>query len=143
MPNPYYQLPLRLDQIILKKRHGLCSLTDSIAQNLHLILSTYRGEASFSEDFGCSVWDEEFNIQLNLRWKEDLCDSLKHAIGKFEKRLNLLDVKGSLEEHNERIGKDNCRIRKRLRIEIIGTVKKTNESFNFRDTIYISPVAQK
>ena len=143
MQYSFYKLPLRLDQIILKKRLQTCSLTHSIAQNLHLIISTYRGEAAYSDEFGCSLWDEEFNIQLNFNWKETLIESLKQAVGKFEKRLRLLDVKVLMQEQNELLKEGNLRIRKCLHIEIRGLIKKTNEPFNFRDIIFISPLAQK
>jgi phage baseplate assembly protein W len=143
MQNSFYKLPLRLDQIILKKKLQTCSLTHSIAQNLHLIISTYRGEAAYSDEFGCSLWDEEFNIQLNFNWKETLIESLKQAAGKFEKRLQLLEVKVLMQEQNELLKEGNLRIRKCLHIEIRGLIKKTNEPFNFRDIIFISPLAQK
>lgn len=143
MQNSYYKLPLRFDQIIQKKRHASCPLKHSIAQNLHLIISTYRGESAFSDEFGCSLWDEEFNIQQNIRWRENLCGSLNQAIIQFEKRLQLQEVKASMEEQNELVEKDNLRVRRCLHIEIKGTIKKTNEPFTFRDSIYISPLAQK
>jgi phage baseplate assembly protein W len=143
MQNSFYRLPLRFDQIIQKKRHPSCPLKHSIAQNLHLIISTYRGEAAYSEEFGCSLWDEEFNIQLNHRWKENLCDSLKQSIIQFEKRFQVSEVKANMEEHDEWMGKENMRVRRCLHIEISGTIKKTNEQFDFRDTVFISPLAQK
>ena len=132
-----------MDQIIQKKKQATCTLKHSIAQQLHLIISTYRGEAAYSEEFGCSLWDEEFNIQLNFRWKENLCDSLKQAIVQFEKRLQLVEVKVLMEEQNELLEKGNMRARKCLHIEIKGVIKKTNESFHFRDAIFISPLAQQ
>lgn len=143
MQSSYYKLPLRLDQVIQKQKLSGCSLKHSIAQNLHLIISTYRGESAYSEDFGCSLWDEEFNIQLNLRWKETLCDSLQQVITKFEKRLLLQDLKASMEEQNELLEWQNLRVRRCLHIELKGIIKKTNEAFTFRDLIYISPLAQK
>lgn len=143
MAHLYYKLPLRLDQVTRKTRLPSCTLKHSIAQNLHLIISTYRGEAAYSDEFGCSLWDEEFNIQLNFRWKENLCDSLKQAVGQFEKRLQLQEVKVMMQEHNELLDKGNLRVRKCLHIEIRGTIRKTNEPFHFRDTIFISPLAQR
>jgi phage baseplate assembly protein W len=143
MQNSFYKLPLRFDQIIQKKRHASCPLKHSIAQNLHLIISTYRGESAFSDEFGCSLWDEEFNIQLNHRWKENLCDSLKQATSLYEKRFQVSEVKANMEEQSELMGKANLRIRRCLHIEIKGTIRKTNEPFNFRDTVFISPLAQK
>jgi phage baseplate assembly protein W len=143
MQSSFYTLPLRLDEIIRKKRHATCTFKHSIAQNLHLIISTYRGESAFSDEFGCSLWDEEFNMQLNLRWKENLCESLKQAVAKFEKRLQMQEVKVSLEEMNEYFGRDGLRVRRCLHVEIRGIIKKTNEVFHFRGAIYISPLAQK
>lgn len=143
MQHNFYKLPLRLDQIIQKKKLPTCSLTHSIAQNLHLIISTYRGEAAYSDEFGCSLWDEEFNIQLNFNWKETLIDSLKQAVSRFEKRLQLQDVKVLMQEQNELLKEGNVRIRKCLHIEIKGLIKKTNEPFHFRDIIFISPLAQR
>src|SRR6202035_5990381 len=143
MEHSFYKLPLRLDQIILKKKLPTCSLTHSIAQNLHLIISTYRGEAAYSDEFGCSLWDEEFNIQLNFNWKETLIESLKLAVSRFEKRLQLQDVKVLMQEQNELLKEGNLRVRKCLYIKIRGLIKKTNEPFHFRDIIFISPLAQK
>ncbi|HTE27511.1 GPW/gp25 family protein [Flavitalea sp.] len=143
MQHTFYKLPLRLDQIIQKKKLATCTLKHSIAQNLHLIISTYRGEAAYSDEFGCSLWDEEFNIQLNFRWKENLCDSLKQAVVQFEKRLQLQEVKVLMQEQNELVEKGNLRVRKCLHIEIKGIITKTNEPFHFRDSIFISPLAQK
>jgi phage baseplate assembly protein W len=143
MPNRYYQLPLRLDQVIRKQHLAVCNMKDSIAQNLHLIIGTYRGESAYSPDFGCSVWDEEFNITLNPRWKENLFESLRKAVSLFEKRLQITDIKAYLEEKSERSAKDRLSIRRSLRIEISGIIRKTNEQFNFRDQIYISPLAQQ
>jgi phage baseplate assembly protein W len=143
MADSFYKLPLRLDQIVRKSKLATCTLKHSIAQHLHLLISTYRGESVYSDAFGCSLWDEEFNIQLNFRWKENLCDSLKQAVVQFEKRLQLQEVKVQLEEQNEILKKGNLRVRKCLHIEIRGVIKKTNESFHFRDSIFISPVAQQ
>jgi phage baseplate assembly protein W len=141
--NSYYKLPLRLDQIILKKKLPGCSLSHSVAQNLHLIISTYRGESTYSEEYGCSLWDEEFNIQLNPAWKDTLTDSLRNAVTKFEKRLQLNEIRVFMQEQNELLKEGNLRVRKCLHIEIRGIIKKTNEPFNFRDTIFISPLAQR
>lgn len=143
MGAPLYRLPLRLDEIMRKQRNATCPLKHSIAQHLHLLLSTYRGESAFSDDFGCSLWDEEFNMQLNPRWKDNFSASLTVAIGKFEKRLELQEIKVSMEELNEWVGRDNLRVRKCLHIEIRGLVKKTNEAFRYQGSIFISPVAQQ
>lgn len=141
MQNKFYKLPLRFDSIIQKKQHDTCSLTDSIAQNLHLIISTYRGETAYDEEYGCSIWDEEFKTQLNIRWKEEVRQSVITAIEKYEKRLKVSDVKVNLLEHESRDDK-TLTIRRKVILSISGAVKKTNESFNFYKSLFISPLSQ-
>jgi len=143
MREPYYRLPLRLDQVIAKEHPAMCGLKHSVAQHLHLIISTYQGESAFSHEYGCSLWDEEFNIQFNLRWKDQVCESLKSAVSRFERRLDPEEINAYLEEKNERSGGIVVHLRRRLHIEIKGVLRQTNEPFHFRDTIFISPVAQR
>jgi phage baseplate assembly protein W len=137
----YYTLPLRADEIIQKKQPDSCELIDSIAQNLHLIISTYRGESAYTDDYGCSIWDEEFKTNLSIRWKEDVRESVSTAIRKFEKRLELSDIKVDLVDH-ETGTKQNHRIRRKVILSITGIIKKTNEKFNFQKSLFISPLSQ-
>lgn len=142
MNRSYYSLPLRLDELIRKRPLPVCGLEHSIAQHLNLIISCYQGELGYSDEFGCSLWDEEFNIQLNNRWKEHVCESIRQAVLRFEPRLRTDDVRAVIREQNE-VTKDNSlRIRRCLEIDIRGAIKKTNEPFHFRDRIFISPLAQ-
>jgi phage baseplate assembly protein W len=141
MLKKYYTLPLRFDEIIDKKQHNNCSLEESIAQNLHLLVSTYHGESAFAEDYGCSIWDEEFKTQLDIKWKDEVRKSVMNAIEKFELRLALSDVKVELSDHESR-QQTGLRLRRKLIITISGTIRKTNEKFNFKKVLFISPLSQ-
>jgi phage baseplate assembly protein W len=143
MLKKYYTLPLRADVILQKKQHTDCALVDSIAQNLHLIISTYHGESAYANDYGCSIWDEEFRTQLSIRWKEDVRQSVFTAIDKFEPRLQLSDIKVELVEHESRPEKNSLRIRRKIILTISGIIKKTNEKFNFQKSLFISPLSQE
>ena len=143
MLKKYYTLPLRADIILQKKQHTDCALVDSIAQNLHLIISTYHGESAYANDYGCSIWDEEFRTQLSIRWKEDVRQSVFTAIDKFEPRLQLSDIKVELVEHESRPEKNSLRIRRKIILTISGIIKKTNEKFNFQKSLFISPLSQE
>lgn len=142
MLKKYYTLPFRADKIVKKEQHDSCELNDSIAQNLHLIISTYRGESAFAEDYGCSIWDEEFRTQLSIRWREDVKQSVLTAVEKFEPRLHLSDIKVDLVEHESRPDKKTLRVRRRVVLSITGIVKKTNEKFSFQKALFISPLSQ-
>ena len=76
------------------------------------------------------------------QWREELCTSVKECVLRYEPRLQDPGVKATMEEQSQSNGK-SLRVRRCLHIEINGTLSKTNETFNFRDTIYISPVAQQ
>jgi phage baseplate assembly protein W len=142
MLKKYYTLPLRTDEIIQKKQHNNCALVDSIAQNLHLIISSYRGESAFAFDYGCSIWDEEFRTQLSIRWKEEVRQSVITALEKFEPRLQVSDIKVELVDHESRNQQKNLRIRRKVILSVSGIIKKTNEKFNFQKSLFISPLSQ-
>lgn len=136
----YYTLPLRLDAIIQRKRHDQCSLQQSIAQNLHLIITTYTGESRFDPTFGCSIWDEDFNNIPVAKWQDNIKVSLETSISSQEQRLQLVQVKTTIDEFEASDGK-YFRLKRRLNIRIDGKVKKTNEPFEFFETIFISPLS--
>jgi hypothetical protein len=48
----YLRLPFRPDMLIARQEHPICSLNESIAQHLHLLVTTYYGECKFDESFG-------------------------------------------------------------------------------------------
>ena len=136
----YYVLPLRLDEILKRKRHELCSLQQSIAQHLHLIITTYTGESRFDPDFGCTIWDEDFNNIPVAKWQDNIKASIESSITKQEQRLQLVQVKTAGDEFEASDGK-NFRLKRRLNIGITGKIKKTNEPFEFYESIFISPLS--
>ncbi|MER3498848.1 MAG: hypothetical protein C4308_09565 [Chitinophagaceae bacterium] len=138
----YYRLPLRADLLVQKKQHETCSLVDSIAQNLHLIISTYHGESVYAHDFGCSIWDEEFKTQLSVRWKDEVRESVMNAIDKFEPRLQVSDIKVDLLQLETRALNSTLQVRRKVVLSIAGIIKKTNEKFNFQKSLFISPLSQ-
>lgn len=136
----YYTLPLRLDDIIARKPHPVCPLRSSIAQHLYLILTTHFGESRYDHTFGCLIWEQDFEILVNIKWKDNIRLSLEEAIGAYEKRLTRVKVKVDADEF-EYISDDRTWIKKRLSIWINGSLIKTNEKFEFLEHIYISPMS--
>jgi predicted component of type VI protein secretion system len=138
MENNFYTLPLALSDIIKKQRHKLCSLNESIAQNIYLLITTHFKEFRYDHTYGCSVWENDFEILPNMMWKDDIKASIEKILGKHEKRLTNVKVKVDIEEF-EFQNKENIRIKKKLGIKIEGTTMKTNEKFEFLEYIFISP----
>jgi predicted component of type VI protein secretion system len=136
--NTYYALPLRLDKIISKKFNSLCSLQESIAQNLYLLLTTDFKELRFDPTYGCLIWEQDFEILASIKWKDALSYSLEETIRTHEQRLKDVKVKIEIEEFKF-LNKDSTRIKKRLFIRIEGFTVKTNEKFEFMEQIFIAP----
>lgn len=138
----YYSLPLALDELTRKKDLSKCSLQQSVAQNLHLILTTAFGELPIDENFGCSIWDHDFdNMTTGHKNKELIRQSLLTSIQQYEKRLSNIRIDVLLGQE-EIIAKINgCRIKKVIRITITGVLKSTNETFKYHDSFYIGPLS--
>jgi phage baseplate assembly protein W len=138
-----YRLPFSMVDLLAKKQLKTCDVRRSIAQNLHLILTTQYGEYSFDKHFGCALWDLEFeNLTINQSFKEALTFFLKECIEKYETRLTnihiALDFK--IEELPPREGRfERRRIKRKLDIKISGDLIQTNENFNFSHKLYLSP----
>ncbi|GAB2530545.1 GPW/gp25 family protein [Spirosoma aerophilum] len=141
MPQPYYALPLRLDEILQRKPLPTCSLPQSIAQNLYLILTTHFAESRFDESFGCSLWDEDFSNQINSRWKEDIRQSIETSVAKHEKRLIQVRVRVDLADQEIQLSRTNRRVKRRLHVWIDGTLTRTNEPFSFQRSLFLAPLS--
>ena len=136
--NTFYSLPLRLDKIINKKFNPLCSLQESIAQNIYLLITTDFKELRFDHSYGCSIWEQDFEVLPNIKWKDILSSSLEKTIQTHEERLKNIKVKIEIEEYKF-MNKENIRIKRKLIINIEGFTVKTNEKFDFIEQIFISP----
>jgi phage baseplate assembly protein W len=144
MSGEYYTLPLILGDLIKKKEHPKCPLIQSIAQNIHLILTTDFGENRNDPSYGCSIWEDEFEILLDVEsWKDRLNDSIKKSLQKHEKRVINFDVKVDIKQEeliSNKTGRD-YRIKRSVNISITGNLIKTNESCSFFEKFFIGPIS--
>ena len=136
--NSFYTLPLRLDKIVNRKTLSYCSLQDSISQNLYLLITTHFKELRYDHSYGCSIWEQDFEIMPNIKWKDALSVSLEETIRKHEERLTGSKVKVEIEEYKF-LSKEIIRIKRKLIIKIVGFLAKTNEKFEFMEQIFIAP----
>jgi phage baseplate assembly protein W len=136
----YYTLPLRLDKLLEQKQHPVCSLEESISQHLYLILTTHFEESRFNATYGCSIWEQDFEIMSNIKWKDWIRASVTETVLAHEKRLTHPKVKVEIDEF-EFVSTANRRIKRRVGIGIEGLILQTNEKYSFLETIYISPMS--
>jgi predicted component of type VI protein secretion system len=136
--NSFYTLPLRLDKIVNRKPVSSCTLQESIAQNIYLLITTGFKELRFDHSYGCRIWEQDFEIMANIKWKDTLSFSLEETIKTHEKRLKDIKVKIEIEEYKF-LNKENTRIKKKLNVKAEGFTVKTNEKFEFMEQIFIAP----
>ncbi|HRH66163.1 MAG TPA: GPW/gp25 family protein [Bacteroidia bacterium] len=139
----YLTQPIDFGGLIRGEEHSKCSLQQSIAQRIHLFLVTTRGEFRMDPDFGCIIWEHDFENMPNVNtWKDKMMTTIKEGLKKYEPRLMNQEVSivTSQEEFADDKGNASRRIKRRLDIKVKANIRKTNETFLFEETLYISPV---
>ncbi len=139
----YLTQPIDFGGLTRGEEHAKCSLQQSIAQRIHLFLVTTRGEFRTDPDFGCIIWEHDFENMPNINtWKDKMMVTIKEGLKQFETRLMNQEVSIviSQEEFADEKGNASRRIKRRLDIRVKANMKKTNEAFLFEETLYISPV---
>lgn len=139
MSDTYYRLPLDLAAIVERQPLPRCSRQESIAQHLYLMLTTYFGESRYEPDFGCQVWEQDFEAMTTMRWKDQVQQSIEQTIHAFEPRLVRARVHIALLDFE--LKNVQQRIRKRLDVSINATLHHTNEPFAFRASLFVAPLA--
>jgi phage baseplate assembly protein W len=144
MAEEYFSLPLSFANLIQKKDLERCSIVQSIAQNIHLILTTSLGENRNDSTYGCIIWDNEFEILIDSNtWKNKLSDSIKTTLIEHEKRIENMEVKVDIyQEELVTMEKDkNYRIKRRVDINVKGNLITTNEPYTFFEKFFIGPIS--
>lgn len=142
MSSKYYTLPLIAKKLISRKVHELCSLNQSISHHIHLINTSYFGECTFDDTFGCNIWIIDFdNLKTSNKLKSLIQASLHESLTRHEKRLHSIEVNVRMKQEELTGLEDSNRIKKRLDIRINAKIKKTNEAFSYVEYFYIGPLS--
>lgn len=152
MNSHFYQYPIRVAQLMRATpagrpgeaaEHPTCSLGTSIAQVLHLLLHTRAGQLRSAADFGCAIWEVEFESTLDLpRWEEKLTRSLLAAVQQHEIRLREVSVRVAIGPATQAEGKQaQPQARWQARISIKGMVQLTHEAFSYITQLQIGQLA--
>lgn len=147
MRQGYYKLPLRLDRFFEENGGQLdqCSELESIDQHIEMLLTTCPGEHHFDSDFGCRIWDLDFQVISSFeQWEKQFKQFVRDSIVRYETRLT--DV--ALDIHLREIVKEersNCSITVRKRADIYVTARliSTDEPVRLKYTLYLGPLSNE
>lgn len=142
MNSNYYTLPFNTKRLLSSKTHRKCDLNESIAHYIHLVNTSYFGECTFDESFGCSIWLLDFdNLKKTNKLRGLIRDSLEESLSKYEKRLHDVRVDVRIKQEELIGGEKSSSIKKRIDITVKGKIKKTSEEFSFVEYFYIGPLS--
>lgn len=136
----YYKQPLNFKKLIDKKDLEKTNLDQSIAQYCNLIITSSFGECKFDENFGCGIWEIDFNLLTNLNiLKDKLAKDILASITQYEKRITMIEVIVEIGELGSPAYKTSTRLKKRINLFINATVVQTRRPFNFHGNFFIGP----
>jgi phage baseplate assembly protein W len=140
MTNAYYSMPLNLGDIIHKKEQPRIALKESISAWIHLLLVTHFGEYKNDESFGCQIWEHDFeNIANSQKFKDELQKAILQSITVHEPRIT--DIRLDVQIEQVEVFFQNRRIKIRIGVKLMGTIRKTNESFMHTESFFIGPLS--
>jgi phage baseplate assembly protein W len=138
----YYTLPLRPDKLMRGESHEKCGVKESIEQQIHLIMTTTFGEMQQDEEFGCSIWDCDFdNLTAKNKIRENIKLSLQQSVLKYEKRLQSVKVEVYIKEEELNTTINGRQVKKRMDVHVSAVNKVTNEPFSFQDSFFTGPLS--
>ena len=107
MATEYLNIPVNFKEIIQKGEAARTSISNSIHNMIHLIVTSYMGEVRHDLSFGCDIWKFDFENIYNLpSFKEELKKSLRNSIASNEKRL----VNVTIDLQIEQVEVPNCQV---------------------------------
>ncbi len=143
MQQRYLKMPIRFQSVMEGNEIPACDLPESISKNLELIITTRFGEHRSDPEFGCEIWDLDFELIVSARsWEEKLRQSLLQSITRHEHRITAveLDIGISDAEKRNKI-LHFTEIKKRVDITETGIISKTGEPYHYKLNMFLSPLS--
>lgn len=144
MMNKNYKMPFEPERLMSEDDSvPMCSMAESIAHNLMLLITTKKRENRFDFDYGNEVWEIEFeNAVSTVEWEAIFVRSLKEQISKYEKRIYAPRVQVHIEyvEHSYDTKKFS-EIKKKAKIAINARLTETGENYSFITELFLSPMS--
>lgn len=141
----YYKLPIKFDSVFDEDARGMenCSEIASIDQYIELLLTSCPGEHRFNKNFGCQIWDMDFErVVSRQKWIDDFTLHIFNAVSRFEKRLKDISVNISIRDvKREDYTLQTTAIKKEVIVFIDSRLVSNNEPCKFKYALYLGPLS--
>jgi len=143
MPIPLYKKPFGMGRLLQGQDLESQDIGASISQYIELIIFTRYGEHRYDPNFGCEIWDLDFELIVSERmWEEKLRQSLLRSITKYEQRIYDVQIDAHIKEVNKFYPLRNVNeIKKKVEIIINGKMHQTGENYTFTTSLFLSPLS--
>lgn len=140
----YLEKPLQLELPVESGRLKEVDLGKSISNYLELIIFTRKGEHRFNPDFGCAIWDLDFELIVSESlWEERFRKSLLDSITRYEWRIQDVKVQVNISEVETFFPKRKvAEIKKKVMIYVVGKMVETGERYSFSTSLFLSPLSK-
>lgn len=140
-----YKLPIRFDKLLDENGGDLarCTEVESIDQHIELLLTTCPGENRFDRDWGCHIWDMDFErVVSRKKWEEDFNRHIFHAIRKYEKRIKDVTIEVDIQEvAREDPALQTTAIKKRVIVYVNAFLVSNDKKCSFKYILYLGPLS--
>lgn len=147
MREDYYKLPLDFSRFFEEGGGQLdkCTELESIDQHIEMLFTTCPGEHRFDADFGCRIWDLDFQAIASFElWEKQFKQYIRESIMRYETRITDLNLDIRLRDivKEERT---NCSVavRKRADIYVTARVISTDTPVKLKYTLYLGPLSNE
>lgn len=144
MADFYLQKPFRTDRLLNNQKLGEVDLGRSISNHIELIIFTRPGEHRFNPEFGCDIWNLDFELIVSeATWEEKFRKSLLKAIALYEHRIRDVQVTIKINEVEKFFPQRNVtEIKKKVLIHVDATMQDTAERYSFSTSLFLSPLSR-
>ena len=146
MKNEYYKLPLDCKKFFENGgQFEKCTEQESIDQHIELLLTTYPGEHRFDANYGCQIWELDFeNIASPEQWREQFREFVYNSISRYEKRITDIELDIELKEIvKEDRSSYSVTVRKRADIYVRARMLSNDEMIRLGYSLYLGPLSSE
>lgn len=143
MSENFFNKPFRFNSIFSGAGLQATDLGKSISNHIELIIFTRYGEHRYQDDFGCEIWDLDFELIVSESiWEEKFRKSLLKSITDYEFRIYDTAVEVHITEvENVYPLRNITEIKKKVDISVRARIKTTGEKYFFNTALFLSPLS--